>query len=75
MCQQIGLLMLCARCKQELQAKNAQLLAVTRQLGQDAERDKAQVRASASQLVAHDLKPLGHHPQQVWWRLVNSSAT
>jgi hypothetical protein len=36
--------MLYPSCTQELQAKNAQLLAVTRQLGQDAERDKAQVR-------------------------------
>lgn len=31
--------------QQELQEKNAQLLAVTRQLGQDAERDKAQLRS------------------------------
>ena len=46
-----GLRTLPARCTQELQAKNAQLLAVTRQLGQDAERDKAQVRL----LVCHSV--------------------
>ena len=49
---------------QELQAKNAQLLAVTRQLGSDAEREKAALRAELEGEAASRMERLAHQIAQ-----------
>ena len=49
---------------QELVQKNAQLVAVTRQLGADAERDKAALRAELEGEAAHRTHRLAHQLAQ-----------